>query len=261
MLAAEFIVYAHKGFQSSGDNRNISRWGNRVYQPRTGLSSKMVWRTEVTPSSVEAKKHCSRRRARKIFLLSGSTWIRWEQYKHWLEETKGKLEKWWRKDDKLWVQFSSVPQLCLTLWHHRLQHAGVPVQHQLPVLAKTHLYWVGNATQSSHPLASPSPDFNLSQHKSIFQFFLSGGQNIGASASVPSMNVQDWFPLGWTGWISLQSNGLSRVFSSTTVQKHHIDFKWKLTTIEKVINWECEGRNLSHTLPLPSHVAQGLLLL
>ena len=54
------------------------------------------------------------------------------------------------------------------------------------------------------------------------QFFASGGQNIGvsASASVLPMNIQDWFPLGWTGWISLQSKGLSRVFSNTTVQKH-----------------------------------------
>ena len=54
------------------------------------------------------------------------------------------------------------------------------------------------------------------------QFFTSGGQNIGASAStsVLPMDIQDWFPLGWTGWISLQSKGLSRVFSNTTVQKH-----------------------------------------
>ena len=52
------------------------------------------------------------------------------------------------------------------------------------------------------------------------QFFTSGGHSIGALASVLSMNTQDWSPLGWTGWISLQSNRLSRVFSSTTVQKH-----------------------------------------
>ena len=50
--------------------------------------------------------------------------------------------------------------------------------------------------------------------------FVSGGQSIGASASVLPMNIQGWFPLGWTGWISLQSKGLSWVFSSTTVQKH-----------------------------------------
>ena len=56
------------------------------------------------------------------------------------------------------------------------------------------------------------------------QFFTWGGQSTGASASasVLPMNVQDWFPLGWTGWISLQSNGLSRVFSNTTVQKHQL---------------------------------------
>ena len=55
------------------------------------------------------------------------------------------------------------------------------------------------------------------------QFFSSGGQSIGVSdsASVLPVNIQDWFPLGWTGWISLQSKGLSRVFSNTTVQKHH----------------------------------------
>ena len=57
----------------------------------------------------------------------------------------------------------------------------------------------------------------------ISQLFASGGQSIGVSAStsVLSMNTQDWSPLGWTGWISLQSKGFSRVFSNTTVQKHH----------------------------------------
>ena len=56
----------------------------------------------------------------------------------------------------------------------------------------------------------------------VSQFFTSGGQSIGVSAStsVLPMNIQDWFPLGWTGWISLQSKGLSRVFSNTTAQKH-----------------------------------------
>ena len=76
-------------------------------------------------------------------------------------------------------------------------------------------------------LSSPSPPtFSLSQHQSfqMSQFFASGGQSIGlsASASVPPMNIQDWSPLGWTGWISLQSKGLSRVFSNTTVQKHQL---------------------------------------
>ena len=106
------------------------------------------------------------------------------------------------------------------LWPHGLQHAGFPVHHQFPELTKTHLYWVGYAIQSFHPLVFPSPAFNLSQHKDVFQFFASGGQSIGASASVLSVNIQDWFPLGWTCWISLQSKGLSKVFCSPTVQKH-----------------------------------------
>ena len=77
-------------------------------------------------------------------------------------------------------------------------------------------------------LSSPSPPaLNLSQHQGVFffqmsQLFAWGGHSTGASASasVLPMNTQDWSPLGWTGWISLQSKGLSRVFSNTTVQKH-----------------------------------------
>ena len=72
------------------------------------------------------------------------------------------------------------------------------------------------------PFSSCLQSFPASGYIPIGQVFASGGQNIGvsASASVLSMNIQDWFPLGWIGWISLQSNGLSRVFSKTTVQKH-----------------------------------------
>ena len=77
----------------------------------------------------------------------------------------------------------------------------------------------------SHPLSYPSPSaLNLYQHQSfpMSQLFESGGQSIGVSASpsVLAMNTQYWFPLGWTGWISLQSKELSRVFSNTTVWKH-----------------------------------------
>ena len=98
---------------------------------------------------------------------------------------------------------------------------GFPVHPQFLKLVQTHVHRVGDAIQPSHPLLSPSPPaFNLSQHQSgsfqMSQFFASGGQSIGVSASV----LQDWCPLGWTGWISLQSKGLSRVFSNTTDQKH-----------------------------------------
>ena len=102
---------------------------------------------------------------------------------------------------------------------------GSPVHLLLPELAWIHVHQVGDAIQQSHPLSSPSPPaFNLSQHQGLFQWVSSssGGQRIGASASalVLPKYIQDWFPLGWTGWICLQSKGLSRVFSNTTVQKH-----------------------------------------
>ena len=103
---------------------------------------------------------------------------------------------------------------------------GFPVHHQLLELTQTHVYQVSDAIQPSHPLSSPSPPaFNLSQHQGLFQwslFFTSGGQSIGVStsASVLPMNIQERFPLGFTGWISLHSKGLSRVFSNTTLQNH-----------------------------------------
>jgi len=72
------------------------------------------------------------------------------------------------------------------------------------------------------PFSSHVQSFPVSGSFQMSQLFSSGGQNIGVSdsTSVLPMNIQDWFPLGWTGWISLHSKGLSRVFSNTTVQKH-----------------------------------------
>ena len=124
------------------------------------------------------------------------------------------------------VQFSSVTQSCPTLCNTmNCSMLGHPVHHQLTEFTQTHVHRVSDAIQPSHPLSSPStPAANPSQHQGfqMSQLFTSGGQSIGASAStsVLPMNTQDWSPLGWTGWISLQSKGLSRVFSNTTVQKH-----------------------------------------
>ena len=77
-------------------------------------------------------------------------------------------------------------------------------------------------TSSVVPFSSCLQPFPASGSFQMNQFLASGGQSIrvSASASVLPMNIQDWFPLGWTGWISLQSKGPSRVFSNTTVQKH-----------------------------------------
>ena len=125
------------------------------------------------------------------------------------------------------VQFSSVAQSCPILCEPMNRDMpGLPVHHQLPESTQTQVHRVGDAIQPSHPLSSPLPPaLNLPEHQGLFpmsQFFASGGQSIGvsASASVLPMNTQDSSPLGWTGWISLQSKGLSGVFSNTTVQKH-----------------------------------------
>ena len=126
------------------------------------------------------------------------------------------------------IQFSSVTQSCPTLCEPKgCSTPGLPVHHQLPELAQTHVHWVSEAIQPSHSLLSPSPPaFDLSQHQGLFQwepdfpmsqFFTSGSQSIGVSASDLPMNTQDWLPLGLTGLVSLQSKGLSRVFSTTTV--------------------------------------------
>ena len=126
------------------------------------------------------------------------------------------------------VQFSSVTQSCLTLCSPMdCSMPGLPVHHLLPESTQTNVHWVSDAIQpvsniqvsvipfSSHLQSSPaSGSFQMSQ------LFASGGQRTGVSAStaVFPVNTQDWSPLEWTGWISLQSKGLSRVFSNTTVQ-------------------------------------------
>ena len=102
---------------------------------------------------------------------------------------------------------------------------GFPVHHQLLEFTQTLVHWAGDGVQPSHPVtpfSSHIQSFPASGSFPMSQFFASSGQSIRASPSISvlPMNIQDWFPLGWTGWISLQSKGLSRVFSNTTVQKH-----------------------------------------
>ena len=100
---------------------------------------------------------------------------------------------------------------------------GFSVHHCLPEFAQIHVHWVSDAIWPSLPLSPLSPfAFNLSQHQGNFpmsQLFASGGQNIGASATVLPMNIQGWLLLGLIGVISLLSKGLLRVFSNTTGQK------------------------------------------
>ena len=102
---------------------------------------------------------------------------------------------------------------------------GFPVLHYLLEFAQINVHWVGNAIQPSSSVGpfSPCPQsFPASESFPMSWLFASGGLSVGAlaSASVPPMDIQGWFPLGLTGLISLQSRGLLRVFSSTTIRKH-----------------------------------------
>ena len=127
------------------------------------------------------------------------------------------------------VQFSRVrlcdPMNCST--------PGLPVHHQLLEFTQTDAHRVGDAIQPSHPVVpySSCPQSlpaTVSSNESPFRmrwpkywsFSFSPSNDVLPRTSVLPMNTQDWSPLGWTGWISLQSKGLSRVFSNTTVQKH-----------------------------------------
>ena len=125
------------------------------------------------------------------------------------------------------VQHCLVAQFCQTLWGPMdWSMPGFPVLHHLLDFMQIFVHLVGDAIQPPCTLSSPFPHaFNLSQYQGLSQwvgFFASGGQSIGASASasVLPMKIQGWFPWGLTGLISLKSEGLSRVFSNTTVQKH-----------------------------------------
>ena len=100
---------------------------------------------------------------------------------------------------------------------------GFPFLHCLLKFAQTYIHWGGDAIQPSYSLPTPSLlALNPSQQQGLFQWVSCSYQvaRVSSSASALPMNIQDWFLLGWTGWISLLSKGLWRVFSSTTVRKH-----------------------------------------
>ena len=120
------------------------------------------------------------------------------------------------------VQFS-CSVMSDSLQPHGLQHTRLPLSPRVcsnSCLLSQWCHWTISSSVIS--CSSCLQSFPASRSFQMSQFFASGGQRIGVSAStsVLPMNIQDWFPLGWTGWISLQSKGLSRVFSNTTLQKH-----------------------------------------
>ena len=129
-------------------------------------------------------------------------------------------ELWGNPDS---VQFSRSV-VSDSLWPYGLQHARLPCPSPIPWAysnSRSLSRWCHPTISSSViPFSSRLQSFPASGSFPMSQFFTTGGQIIGVSPSVLPMNIQDWFPLRWTGWISLQSKGLSRVLSNTTVQKH-----------------------------------------
>ena len=121
------------------------------------------------------------------------------------------------------VQFS-YSVVSDSLRPHGLQHNRPPCPSPTAKACSNSCPWsqwrLPTISSSVVPLSSCLQSFPVSGSFPMSQYFTSGGQSIGASASVLPMNIQDWFPLEWTGWISLQSKKLTRVFSNNIVRKH-----------------------------------------
>ena len=148
------------------------------------------------------------------------------------------------------VQFSSVQFICSVVFNslqlHGLQHSRPPCPSATPGIYPNSCplsQWCHPTISSSvTPFSSCPQSFPASETFQMSQFFTSGGQSIGvlASTSVLPMNTQDWSPLEWTGWISLQSKGLSRLFFNTTVQKHQPGAQPSLWSNSHIHTWLLE---------------------
>ena len=149
------------------------------------------------------------------------------------------------------VQFSSVTQSCLTLRSHESQHTRPPCPSPTPRVYPNPcplIRWCHPTISSSViPFSSCLQSFPASGSFLMSQLFASGDQSIGASSSVSGlpMNIKDWFLLGLTSFIFLQSKGHWRVFSSTTIQKHQLfNTQLSLWSISHIFTWLLEKPQL-----------------
>ena len=157
---------------------------------------------------------------------SPNSWLTksWYIIKQTIEAVKcGVTFSWTVGNWDMQLQFSSV--VSNSLWPHGLQHVRLPCPSPTPIVYSNSCplsRWCHPTISSSLIPFSCLQSLPASGSFPVSQLFTSGGQSIwvSASASVFPMNIQDWFPLGWTGWISLQSKRLSTVFSNTTDEKH-----------------------------------------
>ena len=141
-----------------------------------------------------------------------------------LGETR--LSTWWPNDFNFNLSFSSLTHSCPILCGPMdCSTPGLPVYCQLPEFTQTHVHWVSDAiptiSSSVFPFVSCLQSFPASRSFQESALHIRWPKYWSFSINIsPSMNIHDWFSLGWTGWISLQSKELSRVFPNTTVQKH-----------------------------------------
>ena len=150
------------------------------------------------------------------------------------------------------VQFSSVAQSCAALCDPvNCSTPGLPVHHQLPEFTKTQVHWVGDAIHylilhCPLLLLPPiSPSIRVLSNESTLHMRWPKYWSFSFSI-IPSKNTQDWSPLEWTGWISLQCKGLSRVYSNTTVQKHQF-FSATFFTVQLSHSYMTTGRTIALT--------------
>ena len=158
-------------------------------------------------------------------------------------------------------QFSSIAQSCPTLsdpMHYSMP--GFHVYHQNPDPPQTHVHWVSDAIQPSHPLSSPSPPaLSLTHHQDVFQCISSSHQMVKSSAlaSVLPTNIQDWFPLEWSGVISLQSKRLSRIL------QHHsskASVLWRSAFFMVQLSHPCMTTGKTISLSTQTFVCKGMSL-
>ena len=149
--------------------------------------------------------------------------------------------------------FSSLQWLCcvrffVTPWNAAHQASlSITNSWSLPKPMSSSQWCLPTISSSVVPLSSCPQSFPASGSFQMSQLFTSGGQSTGVSAStsILPMNTQDWSPLGWTGWISLQSKGLSRVFSNTTVQKYQFfGAQLSLYSNSHICTWSLENHSL-----------------
>ena len=173
---------------------------------------------------------------------------------NWFKIRKGVQQGWILSLclSNLSAEFSSVTQSCPTLYDP--MHTRLPCPSPTPGASSNSCpssRWCHPTISSSVlPFSSCLQSFPGSGSFPMSQFFASGGQSIGvlASASVLPMNIQDWFPLGWTSLISLQSKGLSQVFSNTAVQKHQ--FSSIYSSLQSNSNIMITGKTIALTIQI-----------